>query len=137
MCINTINNNKIEKKIDSIKLNSEELCNAIVKGMQDNKAEDIVVIDLRKIENSVTDFFVIASGNSQTQIDGIADAVVRSTRKELQEKPWHQEGKNNTQWVLLDYVNVVAHIFQKDVREYYELEDLWADGIKHQVEENY
>ncbi len=105
--------------------------------MQNNKAEDIVVIDLREIENSVTDFFVIASGNSQTQIDGIADAVMRLTRKNLKEKPWHQEGKNNAQWVLLDYVNVVAHIFQKEIREYYELEDLWADGIKHQVEENY
>lgn len=105
--------------------------------MQDNKAEDIVVIDLREIENSVTDFFVIASGNSKTHIDGIADAIVRSTRKKLKDKPWHQEGKSGAQWVLLDYVNVVAHIFQKDVREYYELEDLWADGIKHQIEVNY
>lgn len=105
--------------------------------MQDNKAEDIVVIDLRKIENSVTDFFVIASGNSKTQIDGIVDAIVRSTRKALKEKPWHQEGKGNSQWVLLDYVNVVAHIFQKDIRKYYELEDLWADGIKHQIVDNY
>lgn len=105
--------------------------------MQDNKAENIVVIDLREIENSITDFFVIGSGNSLTHINGIADAVVRSTRKKLKDKPWHQEGKGNTEWVLLDYANVVAHIFQKDIREYYELEDLWADGIIHRVEENY
>lgn len=133
----TINNIKKTENIDSILINSEVLCNAIVEGMQENKAENIVVIDLREIENSVTDFFVIGSGNSQTQIDGIADAVIRTTRKKLKEKPWHLEGKNNTEWVLLDYVNVVAHIFQKDVREYYELEDLWADGITHHVEDNY
>lgn len=58
---------------------------------------------------------------------------MRSTRKTLKEKPWHQEGKNNAQWVLLDYVNVVAHIFHEDVRDYYELEDLWADGKKRQI----
>src|SRR5690554_6690586 len=93
--------------------NSEDLCNSIVEGMQDNKAEDIVVIDLRGIENSVADFFVVASGNSTTQIDGIANSIVRSTRKNLQEKPWHQEGKITSEWVLLDYVSVVAHIFQR------------------------
>lgn len=115
-------------------INSEELCNAIVEGMQDNKAEDIVVIDLREIENAVADFFVIASGTSSTQVDGIANAIVRSTRKSLKQKPWHQEGKNNSQWVLLDYVDVVAHIFQREAREFYDLEDLWADGIKRQIE---
>lgn len=114
-------------------INSEKLCEVIVEGMQDNKADDIVVIDLREVENAVTDYFVIGSGDSSTQIDGIADAIVRSTRKVLKEKPWHQEGKNGAQWVLLDYVNVVAHIFHKEVRDYYELEDLWADGKKHQI----
>lgn len=115
-------------------ISSEKLCEVIVEGMQENKAEDIVVLDLREVENAVTDFFVIGSGDSTTQVDGIANAVVRSTRKTLQEKPWHQEGKNSAQWVLLDYVNVVAHIFHKDVRDYYELEDLWADGKKRQIE---
>lgn len=114
--------------------NSEDLCNSIVEGMQDNKAEDIVVIDLRGIENSVADFFVVASGNSTTQIDGIANSVVRSTRKNLQEKPWHQEGKITSEWVLLDYVSVVAHIFQREIRKFYDLEDLWADGVVRQIE---
>ncbi|WP_107038770.1 ribosome silencing factor [Brumimicrobium mesophilum] len=114
-------------------ISAEKLCEVIVEGMQDNKAEDIVVIDLREVESAVTDFFVIASGESTTQVDGIANAVVRSTRKTLKEKPWHQEGKNSAQWVLLDYVNVVAHVFHKDVRDYYELEDLWADGKKRQI----
>ncbi|PWH86210.1 ribosome silencing factor [Brumimicrobium oceani] len=115
-------------------MSAEKLCEVIVEGMQDNKAEDIVVIDLREVESAVTDFFVIGSGQSTTQVDGIADAIVRSTRKTLKEKPWHQEGKNSSQWVLLDYVNVVVHIFHKDVREYYELEDLWADGKKREIE---
>ncbi|HTO37418.1 MAG TPA: ribosome silencing factor [Brumimicrobium sp.] len=114
--------------------NSEDLCNSIVEGMQDNKAEDIVVIDLRGIENSVADFFVVASGNSTTQIDGIANSIVRSTRKNLQEKPWHQEGKITSEWVLLDYVSVVAHIFQREIRKFYDLEDLWADGVVRQIE---
>ena len=114
-------------------ISPEKLCEVIVEGMQDNKAEDIVVIDLREVESAVTDFFVIASGDSTTQVDGIANSVVRATRKALKEKPWHQEGKNSAQWVLLDYVNVVAHVFHKDVREYYELEDLWADGKKRQI----
>lgn len=115
-------------------INSEQLCDVIIEGMKDNKAEDIVVLDLRDIENSITDFFIIASGNSSTQIDAIADKIIRSTRKELQERPWHQEGKTNSQWVLLDYVNVVAHIFSKEARAFYELEDLWADAKKRQIE---
>lgn|SRR5690554_1229518 len=114
-------------------INSEKLCEVIVEGMQDNKADDIVVIDLREVENAVTDYFVIGSGDSSTQIDGIADAIVRSTRKTLKEKPWHQEGRSGAQWVLLDYVTVVAHIFHKEARDYYELEDLWADGKKYQI----
>lgn len=117
-------------------IDSETLCEVIVEGMKNNKAEDIVVIDLREVEHAVTDFFVICSGDSPTQIEGISNSIIRLTRKELKEKPWHKEGKNNAQWVLLDYVNVVVHIFYKELREYYELEDLWADGKKIKVEDN-
>lgn len=119
---------KNKSEIDSVKL-----CDAIVEGMQENKAKDIVVLDLREVVNAVTDFFVICSGESSTQVDGINNAVVRHTRKELQEKPWHQEGKGNSEWILLDYVNVVAHIFYKDARSFYDLEDLWADAVKTTV----
>ena len=117
-------------------IDSEALCEVIVEGMKNNKAEDIVVIDLREVEHAVTDFFVICSGDSPTQIEGISNSIIRLTRKELKEKPWHKEGKNNAQWVLLDYVNVVVHIFYKELREYYELEDLWADGKKVKLEDN-
>ena len=112
---------------------SQILCNAIVEGMQENKAKDIVVLDLRNIANAVTDFFVICSGESSTQVDGISSTVTRHTRKELQEKPWHQEGKTNSEWILLDYVSVVAHIFYKDARHFYELEDLWSDAIRTNI----
>ena len=109
---------------------SKILCDSIVEGMQENKAEDIVVLDLRKIENAVCDFFVICNGDSSTQVDGIGSSILRHTRKELSERPWNIEGKNNKEWILLDYVSVVAHVFYKETREFYDLEDLWADAVR-------
>ena len=114
-------------------VDSKVLCDAIVEGMQENKAKNITVLDLRQIPNAVTDFFVICSGESNVQVEGIASTVSRHTRKELQEKPWHQEGKTNSEWILLDYVSVVAHIFYKDARHFYELEDLWSDAIRTDI----
>lgn len=112
---------------------SQVLCDSIVEGMQENKAKDIVVLDLRGVPSAVTDFFVICSGESTTQVDGINNSVLRHTRKELQERPWHQEGKENSEWILLDYVNVVAHIFYKESRSFYDLEDLWADAKRTNI----
>lgn len=107
---------------------SELLFKAIVEGMQENKAQDIVVLDLRKLSSAVCDYFVICSGESSTQVDGIANSVARFTRQELKEKPWHIEGKTNSEWILLDYIDVVCHIFYKDARKFYELEELWSDA---------
>ncbi|MFN5912440.1 MAG: ribosome silencing factor [Bacteroidota bacterium] len=115
-------------------VNSRQLCDAIVEGMQENKARDITVLDLREISNAVCDFFVICSGDSTTHVDGISNSVTRYTRKELKEKPWHTEGKTNSEWVLLDYIDVVAHIFYKDARQFYDLEDLWADAKRTDVQ---
>ncbi len=112
---------------------SQVLCDTIVEGMQENKAKDIVVLDLREIENAVCDFFVICSGDSSTQVDGISSSVVRHTRKELSEKPWAVEGKGNREWVLMDYVSVVAHVFYKETRSFYDLEDLWADAKRTDI----
>ncbi len=112
---------------------SQKLCDAIVEGMQENKAKDIVVLDLREISNAVCDFFVICSGESSTQVEGIGSSVTRHTRKDLKEKPWHIEGKTNSEWILLDYINVVAHIFYKDARPFYDLEDLWADAKRTDI----
>ena len=112
---------------------SQILCDTIVEGMQENKANDIVVLDLREIESAVCDFFVICSGDSSTQVDGICNSVARYTRENLSEKPWKLEGKNNSEWILMDYVSVVSHVFYKETRTFYDIEDLWADGIRTDI----
>lgn len=115
-------------------MNTKELSNIIVFGMQEKKAEDIVVLDLRKVKNAVADFFVICSGNSDTQLDAIADSIEKEVHQCSRENPWHREGKENREWILLDYVTVVAHIFKRDRREFYALEDLWGDAVITSVE---
>jgi len=117
----------------NIKSESQILCDTIVEGMQENKANDIVVLDLREIENAVCDFFVICSGDSSTQVDGIGSSVTRYTRENIAEKPWKIEGQNNSEWVLIDYVSVVAHVFYRETRDFYNLEDLWADAIRTDI----
>lgn len=106
----------------------EKLSEIIVKGMQEKKAMDIVVMDLRKVKNAVADFFVICSGNSDKQLDAIADSIDQEVHKAFKENPWHIEGKNNKEWMLLDYIDVVAHVFRRDRREFYSLETLWGDA---------
>ena len=121
---------KIKERVDS-----DILAKAIATGMQENKAEDIVLIDLRGIDSAVTDFFVICSGNSSTHVEGIVSKLYRETFENIGEKPVHHEGTGNggSEWIVLDYFNVVAHIFYKDIRGHYDLEDLWADGKKIEI----
>ncbi|MFD1552267.1 ribosome silencing factor [Putridiphycobacter roseus] len=109
------------------------LVDTIVEGIQDIKGKDIVVLDLREVENSVCDYFIICSGDSTMQVSGISSSVVRHTRKQIQEKPWHNEGAKNAEWLLLDYVSVVVHIFYKSTREYYNIEGLWADAKRTDI----
>ena len=119
-----------QKGIDSV-----ELSRVIVSGMQEKKALDIVVLDLRKLKNAIADFFVICSGSSDKQIDAIADSIDEQVYRVLKENPWHTEGKNNKEWMLLDYISVVAHVFRKDRRDYYALEKLWGDAEITEVKE--
>lgn len=114
---------------------SEKMSQVVVKGMQEKKAFDIVVMDLREIKNAIADFFVVCSGNSDTQLDAIVDSVDEEVYKAFKENPWHSEGKNNKEWMLLDYANVVVHVFKKDKREFYSLESLWGDAKLTRVEE--
>ncbi len=114
---------------------SEKLSQAVVRGMQEKKASEIVLMDLRNVKNAVADFFVLCTGNSDTQIDAIAESVDEQVIKELNENPWHQEGKDNKEWMLIDYVNVVAHIFRQEKREFYALETLWGDALIYSYEE--
>lgn len=120
----------IDKKTNS---ESTELCEAIVEGMKENKANDIVILDLRHLESAVCDYFVLCSGDSTTHVDGISNAVTRYVRKSIKEKPWHIEGKTNSDWILLDYIKVVGHIFYKEARSFYDIEELWSDANRTNV----
>lgn len=112
---------------------TDELIATIIKGIDDVKGEDIQLLDLREIDNTVCDYFVICSGNSNTQVNAISGSVQKVVSKELKDKPWHVEGQNNSEWILMDYVNVVVHVFQKHVREFYDIESLWGDAIITQI----
>jgi ribosome-associated protein len=109
-------------------ITSTDLTQLVVQGMLERKAQDIVVLDLRKVKNAVADYFVICSGTSDTQLDAIADSVEEEVKKQSGEVVWHKEGKANREWILIDYVDVVAHVFKKDRRKYYDLEELWGDA---------
>ncbi|MHA7130791.1 ribosome silencing factor [Algoriphagus namhaensis] len=109
-------------------MTANQLSEVIIKGMEEKKASNILLMDLRKVKNSVTDFMVIASGSSDTQIEAIADSIEEQVVKAGEGRPWKVEGKNNRQWIIMDYVTVVAHIFLKEQREFYGLEELWGDA---------
>lgn len=115
-------------KLKKNDLTSTELSQQVVEGMHEKKAENVVVLDLRKIHNAIADFFVIASGNSDTQIDAIADSVEEVVHKKSGQNPYNREGKQNKEWILLDYVDVVVHVFKKDVRSFFDIEALWGDA---------
>lgn len=105
------------------------LADVIVKGMEEKKGNDITLIDLREVKGAVTDYFVICSGESDRQVQAIAKSVEEFVDKEIDEDPYHREGYENSEWILLDYVNVVAHVFIPEKREFFALEDLWGDGV--------
>lgn len=114
---------------------SEKLTGIIIKGIQEKKGRSIKLLDLRNVGNSVSDFFVICHGTSGRQVDSIADSVVEQVQKTIGEKPFNTEGKRQAEWILLDYVNVVVHVFQEPFREHYAIEDLWADAKVETVED--
>lgn len=116
---------------------SDDLLSLVIKGIEEVKGADIEILDLREIENTVCDYFVICNGNSNTQVVAIANSIQKIVSKELQEKPWHVEGTENAEWVLMDYVNIVVHVFQKHIREYYNIESLWGDAKITSIQTNY
>ena len=99
-----------------------------IHGMQENKGNDIVRLDLRNIFSSVSDYFVICHADSSTQVRAIANSVEEEIFKATQQDPWRKEGLEYSEWILLDYVDVVIHIFRTDKREFYGMEDLWGDA---------
>ncbi len=106
----------------------DQLVDTIVEGIEDLKGEEISLLNLKEIDAAVCDYFIICSGNSNTHVSAIANAVKKRVSRELQDKPWHVEGTENGQWILMDYVNVVVHVFQREAREYYDIEGLWGDA---------
>ena len=107
---------------------TEQLVKTITKGIQEKKGQDIVIIDLRRTDGAIASFFVICQGNSPTQVEAIAESVAETARKEDNEKPANVNRLGNSQWVAIDYIDVIVHIFLPETRSYYAIEDLWEDA---------
>jgi len=108
--------------------NAEKVLEVVVKSMQEGKGKDIVSLDLRKIGSAVTDYFVICHGNSHTQVDAIAQKILENVKKECGANAYNKEGFENSEWILIDYVDVVVHVFLESTRNFYKIEALWADA---------
>ncbi len=117
--------------------NTDLLIAKIVEGIEEVKGQNIDILDLREIENTVCDYFIICDGTSNTQVSAIVNSVQKVASKALQEKPWHVEGQESSEWILMDYVNVVVHVFQKHIREYYDIESLWGDAKVTSIPSSY
>ena len=122
-------------------VNKEESANnlleEIIRGIENVKGEDIQQMDLREIENTPCEFFVICSANSKTQVTAVVNSIQKTVSKALQEKPFHTEGLEVAEWVLIDYVNIVVHVFQKQTRKFYNIEELWGDAKSTLIASNY
>jgi len=119
------------------KASPDELIALILHGIEDVKGLEINLLDLRDIENTVCDYFVICNGTSNTHVNAIVNSIQKTVSKSIKDKPWHVEGSDNAEWVLLDYVNVVVHVFQKHVRDFYDIEGLWGDAKVTMVESSF
>jgi len=120
-----------KKGIARLNRNSK-IIKSITKAIQDKKGENIVSLDLRKIHEAVADFFIICEASNQPQVRAIADAVEDEVRQRCGESPYHHEGKQALQWVLIDYVNVVVHIMTSETRKFYKLEEMWSDALSEE-----
>ena len=116
---------------------ANNLLEEIIRGIENVKGEDIQQMDLREIENTPCEFFVICSANSNTQVTAIVNSIQKTVSKALLEKPFHTEGLEVAEWVLIDYVNIVVHVFQKQTREFYNIEELWGDAKSTLIASNY
>ena len=117
-----------EKKISRL-TKSSKILKVIIKAIQDKKGENVVSLDMRKIPEASADFFIICDAGANVQVKAIADSIEDLVKTECGELPYRHEGYQVLQWVLVDYVNVVVHIFQKETRKFYRLEEMWSDGV--------
>ncbi len=121
----------VEQKTTETTTDIREL---IIQGIQEKKGNEIVDLDLSAIENAVSNDFIICHGNSRTQVEAIASYVEEIVKKNTGLNPWHKEGYQNAEWILLDYVDVVVHVFNEQTRRFYNLEGLWADAKTKTIE---
>ncbi len=112
----------------------EPLIDHIIEGIKEKKGKEIVSINLSALDSAVCRYFIICHGDSNTQVSAIAQWVEKSLEENLNERVWKKQGFENAQWILLDYVDIVVHIFQKEFRDFYNLEELWADGLIRKIE---
>lgn len=119
------------------KINNDDLLSSIIKGIEEVKGENISILDLRYIDNTPCDYFVVCEGKSNTQVNSIASSIQKIVSKELHDKPWHVEGQENAEWILMDYVNIVVHVFQKNIRDFYQIENLWGDAKTTVIQSQY
>jgi ribosome-associated protein len=111
------------------------LAEVIIHGIQEKKGIDIILMDLRNIHNAMCDYFIVCHGSSKTQVEAIADSVAMEVKKAVGENPFHKEGFENAEWILMDYFDVVVHIFEESRRDFYNLEGLWADAAITKIKE--
>ena len=117
-------------------IDAEQLAAIVAETMDDAKGKEIVTLDLREITEAVTDYFVICHAAYKVQVDAIADKVIDTVLEKTGVKPYHVEGRDNTEWILIDFVDVVVHVFLQSARSYYQIEALWADAERIVNQEN-
>ena len=123
----TVSTSQKKNKVAKLTRNSS-IFKTIIKAIQQKKGENIVSLDLRKIPEAVADYFIICEANSNVQIKAISDAVEVEVKKKCLENPYRHEGKSGAHWVLIDYINIVVHVFHQETRKFYRLEEMWSDG---------
>jgi ribosome-associated protein len=120
---------KIKAKKKTNITSADTLCDLVVSLIQDKKGNNIVSLDLRKIPEAITDYFIICDGSSTVQVRAILDHLEEEVKKQTSLKPYHVEGRSNGEWCLIDFGDVIVHVFQTEKREFYQLEDLWSDAV--------
>ena len=115
---------------------ADNLIAQIILGIEEVKGLEVKLLDLRKIENTVCDYFIVCSGTSNTHVSAIVGSIQKIVSKAIHEKPFHTEGLDNSDWVLMDYVDVVVHVFQRETRAHYNIEELWGDAETTLIDSN-
>ena len=125
------------KKKSTVRLTkNSKLIKTIINAIQQKKGENIISLDLRKVNEAVADFFIICEASNQPQVRAISDFVEQEIKEKCDEDPYRHEGMKNLQWVLIDYVNVVVHVMLAETRKFYKLEEMWSDAVTHEHDEN-